>query len=407
VRRRCVYNDVCGEGAIQAVASAKNRVQSWLFGLLFVSFSVLIVANCSAQDAGDSESGTPEAAATPDDATSTGDESSSATEGGPVATGVAEPSLADEDLASVTVLEAGAQVEDAQGNLISIYGLAEWPEPFEDLSDAAQADFPFFGDVAAVGDPATELVVLDIGMCATGIDATGFGTAEFFVHDSPDDVVSTDQVLDRGVLAHHPVVQPGFKFPATATCSRGLLPVLWTGDDAPTIARYVLTTPASGAAEVERHVYQWDLDGQIIDPADMDVDESSLFDVGQTVTFNEGRLAELTVEVGGWAEMLGATSEIDSTRVVAVSMSFCPSSPVLPEFGLAVDGWSLVAPADDDELFGARTSDDAAQSCFEGWLEFVVPFGGTPTGFFASDGADSINGYAEWSLANAALPTPQ
>lgn len=407
VRRRCVDNAVRTEGAIQAVTSAKSHVRSRLFGLLFVAFSVLILANCSADNGGEPESATPETVATPDEATSTGDESSAATDGAPAATVVAKPSLADEDLASVTDLVAGAQIEDAQGNLISIYGLAEWPETFEDLSDATQAAFPFFRDVAAVGDPVAELVVLDIGMCSAGIDAAGFGTAEFFVHNSLDDMVSTDPALDRGVLTRHPVVQPGFSFPAAATCSRGLLPVLWTGEDAPTIARYVLTTRASADAEVERHVYQWDVDGQIIDIASMDVDESSLFEVGQTVTFNEGRLAELTVEVDGWAELVGAASEIDGTRTVAVSMSFCPSSPVLPDFGLAVDGWNLVAPADDDELLGARTSDDPAQTCFEGWLEFVVPFGGVPTGFFASDGTNSIIGYAEWSLADAALPTPQ
>ena len=179
VRRRCVDNAVRTEGAIQAVTSARSHVRSRLFGLLFVAFSVLILANCSADNGGEPESATPETVATPDEATSTGDESSAATDGAPAATVVAKPSLADEDLASVTDLVAGAQIEDAQGNLISIYGLAEWPETFEDLSDATQAAFPFFRDVAAVGDPVAELVVLDIGMCSAGIDAAGFGTAEF------------------------------------------------------------------------------------------------------------------------------------------------------------------------------------------------------------------------------------
>jgi len=344
-----------------------------------------------------------------DDAPSDAAEAASETPD-PTATAV-PPTLADADLASVTDLGVGVQVQDEQGNLIAIYGFAEWPQPFADLSNETQAEFPFFGDVEALVDPVTELMVLDVGICSAGIDASAFGTAEFFVHGAPDEVLSEDPVLDRGVLASHPVVQPGFDFPSAAECARGWLPVLWSSPEPPATARYVLTTRASASADIERHVYQWDIGGEVLNaPAEVadDVDLSDeLFSPGQTVTFNQGPLAETTVVVDGWSELVGAESGVDGTRLVAVSLTFCPSSVRLPEFGLAVDGWNLLAPRTGSDLLGARAAGDPSQNCFDGWLEFEVPYGGVPTGFFASDGASATLGYAEWTLDGAALAPPE
>lgn len=368
--------------------------------VVFLSFG------CSNPDPVQPEA-TPPATADATPSTVAVDESTTA-EVSPVAAATATPTLADENLASVVDLAAGAQVEDEQGNLLAIYGFAEWPEPFGALSDQAQAAFPFFGDVSALGDSGTELVVLDIGICSAGIDASAFGTAEFFVHERPDDVLSTDAVLDRGMLARHPVVQPGFDFPASAECARGWLPVLWSGSEPPSTARYVLTTRASAAADVERHVYQWDIEGEAIAaPADSAADSIEQFGIGQTVTFNDGRLAETTVVVSGWTELVGADAGTDGTRLVAVSLNFCPKTLVMPEFGLAIDGWNLVAPRPGSDLLGALAAGDPTLNCFDGWLEFVVPFGGVPTAFFASDGVNPTSGYAEWSLEGAALAPPQ
>ena len=110
--------------------------------------------------------------------------------------------------------------------------------------------------------------------------------------------------------------------------------------------------------------------------------------------------------VDGWAELIGAETAIDGTRLVAVSLTYCPASQSLPDFGLVVDGWALVSPDPASDLLGGAVADDPSQDCFDGWLEFVVPFGGVPTAFFASDGVDRIDGYAEWSLENAALAAP-
>lgn len=328
----------------------------------------------------------------------------------PTPTAVPEPTLADQGVASIVDLQAGQQVEDAQGNLIAIYRIAEWPEPFAALSDQAQADFPFFGDVQAVVDPGSKLLVLDVGMCAAGVDFNGFGTAEFFVHESLTEGLSTDPVLNRGVQARHPVVRPGFGFPSPAECRRGYLPVLWSGDQAPHVARYVLATRATAGADIERHVYQWELDVATIDDAQSDADpvesQDESFGIGQTVTFNNGRLTDSTVVVDGWAELIGAASSIEGTRLVAVSLDFCPAASSLPEFGLGVDNWNIVAPMDQDVL-GAAAALDPAENCFDGWLEFAIPFGSVPTAFFASDGANANTGYAEWSLVDAALSAPQ
>ena len=369
-------------------------------------FLVLAIVGCSAGEPVHPESATVEPTIAPADesVSTTADETADDTADNREPTAVPAPALADEDVTSVVEVAVGDQIEDAQGNLIAIYAGVAWPQAFDDLTDAAQAQFPFFADVNdAIGAP---LIVLDVGMCAAGLDASGFGTAEFFVHDSADDVLSIDPVSDRGVLVRHPVVQPGFQFPAVAECHRGWLPVLWSGQEVPTIARYVVTTRASADAEIERHVYQWDIEGEFSEPAIALNDEATSFDMGQTITFNEGRLAETTIVVDGWTELVGKQSQIAGTRVVAVSLTYCPSSLRLPEFGLAVDGWNLVAAQARDDLLGALSAGDPSQNCFDGWLEFVVPHGGVPTGFFASDGVNAVTGYAEWSLADAALPTP-
>lgn len=386
------------------MASRKIHVMRCAISLLIIA---LFAVACSSNDPAEPAAATPEPS--PQDQASGADDSVSTESPGPSA--VPEPTLSDEDVASVTSLEAGSQVEDAQGNLIVIYGVAEWPQTFDALSDTSQADFPFFGDVEDAADPTSELVVLDVGMCAAGINARGFGTAEFFVQESPTDALSTDPVLGRGVLALHPVVRPGFGFPAPAECTRGWLPVLWGGQQAPEVARYVLATRESASAEVERHVYQWELDVLSSD-TNTETDSSDtelageLFTAGQTVTFNEGLLDDTTIVVDGWSELVGAASPIDGTRLVAVSLDFCPASQRMPQFGLGADGWNVIAPVDGD-LFGATGAEDPTTSCFAGRLEFAVPFGAVPTAFFASDGANAVDGYAEWSLVNAAIPAPQ
>ena len=384
--------------------------------LFWLAAAVFLVVSCSSgEPAASSDSAETPSATAANDPNDSDSSDSSATPGsadepgGPDDTAEADsapvptpgPTLADADLASLDDVEVGEQVRDEQGNLIAIYGFRNWSTPFGELTDQAQADFSFFGDVDALADPSLELIALDVGMCSAGIDAAAVGTAEFFVHDSPDHVLSSDRVRDRGVLARHPVVQPGFQFPRAAECTRGWLPVLWSGVDDPTVARYVLTTRESPSGPIERHVYQWDLE-LITESGQPD----ELFGLGQTVTFNDGLLEGTTVVVDGWAEIVGAEADVEGTRIVSVSLSYCPVAGRLPQFGLAVDGWNVVSPRADSDLLGARSVDDASTECFDGWLEFGVPFGGIPTGFFVSDGVNANIGYAEWSLENGALPAP-
>jgi hypothetical protein len=411
MHRRCVDDSTKAEGIIRAVASKRIQMFRSALGVMAL---VLLGAACSSSESTQAPVATPEPSEVQADSDGSADSEDQSetveTADASIPSAVPEPTLADQDVAIVVDLQAGQQVKDAQGNLIAIYGIAEWPEPFAALSDQAQADFPFFSDVQAVVDPASKLVVLDVGMCAAGIDFTGFGTAEFFVHESSTEALSTDPVLNRGVPAQHPVVRPGFGFPSPAECRRGYLPVLWSGDQAPQVARYVLATRATASANIERHVYQWELDFAAIDDAQPDTDpvesQDESFGIGQTVTFNQGRLTDSTVVVDGWAELIGAASSIEGTRLVAVSLDLCPASLSLPEFGLGVDNWNIVAPMDQDVL-GAAVALDPTGNCFDGWLEFAIPFGSVPTAFFASDGANASTGYAEWSLVDAALAAPE
>ncbi len=382
------------------------------FWAIVVAFAVVVA--CSGDDASQddaSQSDPPQATATaetaPDDAATVDSDSSAEPSDDAAGNEAASPTAtdapgpADDEPASVTDLAAGEQVEDTQGNLIAIYGVAEWPRSFGGLTDQAQARFPFSADVDGANDPTARLVALDIGMCSAGIDVDGLATGEFFVHESATDALSRDPLLDRRVVVRHPVVQPSFVFPSTAECVRGWLPVLSSQDDTPEIARYVLAHRPSSGARVETHVYQWELAPVDIEAAD------ELFAAGQTVTFNEGALAETTVVLNGWAELVGQAAALDGTRMVGVSVELCPSSGTMPEFGLGVDGWNIVAPLESQGLLGTLGSAVTPPQCVDGWIEFAVPFGGTPTGFFATDGTTARSGYAEWSLADAAIATPE
>jgi len=395
------------------VAPARRHALEVLIGL---AFAVFLGVSCSASDSASPAREDSSSVASPttdaeslDSATQsngaepTGSDNTEPAEATDVdAQASPRPSLVTTDFASIDDVDAGEQIRDAQGNLIAIYGFTNWSESFANLSDEAQTGFPFFGDVEALADPSLELVALDVGMCSAGIDATGFGTAEFFVHDSPDHVLSAEPVRDRGVLARHPVIHPSFGFPSAAECTRGWLPALWGGDGDPAIARYVLTTRVSVDAEIERHLYQWKL--PVLEQGAQANDE--LFGIGQTVTFNDGTLQGTTVVVDGWAELIGSASDFEGVRRVGVSLNYCPATARLPEFGLAIDGWNLISPVAESDLLGGRVADDVTATCFDGWLEFDVPFGGIPTAFFASDGVNATTGYAEWSLENGALPTP-
>lgn len=318
----------------------------------------------------------------------------------------------EESVVEIVDLVAGQQYTDAQGNLVVIYGIASWPETFTDLPAASRPGFAFSSPFDVLGDSQLDLVALDIGMCAAGIGLSdtapaGFGTVEFFVHDSPTAPLSNDPIVDRSMVIAHPVAGSGFEFPAQSSCARGWLPVVRASDRSPTVARYVLTNRTSSTAPIERHVYQWEVDAVGRDLTDSTAASEVVFAAGQTVTFNEGPLAETTVVVDGWAELVGQQAALGGTRLVAVSLSFCPSGDRLPEFGLAVDGWNLIAPERGSDLLGAQTAGEPTQSCFDGWLRFAVPFGAVPTGFFASDGLNADTGYAFWTLDGAALPAPE
>ena len=218
-------------------------------GLLIVALFLMACSSNEPSEPGEPPAATPEASQ--DDQAADADDADDADALTPTA--VPQQTLADDDVTTVTNMEAGDQVEDVHGNLIVIYGVVEWPRAFDALSDAAHTDFPFSGDAADVADPQSELVALDVGMCAAGLSATGFGTAEFFVHESLNERLSNDPILGREVLARHPLVRPAFEFPPPAVCSRGWLPVVLSGDQAPTVARYVLTARDSASADLERH----------------------------------------------------------------------------------------------------------------------------------------------------------
>lgn len=372
--------------------SGYRTLPAWAFLVVSLSF---VFASCSAGEP--VQPAAPAPAATP---TAESDEPPQETT---ESAGIEEPkspTLVDDGLAEIVEIDAGEQVEDAQGNLIAIYGFARWPDPYANLPAGTRTNFPFVVDINDV-TAASTVVALDVGMCTAGINAEGFGTVEFALAANPADPLLTAAGLSQTIVTRHSVVSPGFTFPPTGECERGWLPMVWSGDDDPAVARYLLSNRSSSDAAVEQHLYQWSIDT-------VDITRSELqFSAGETVTFNDGQLADTTVTVQGWAELVGRPSLLEGTRPVAVSVSFCPASVRLPDFGLGADDWNLIAPVDaGDGLFGALAAGDPSGDCFEGWLEFAVPHGAVPTSFFASDSRDPVVGYAEWTLENAALAPP-
>ncbi len=292
-----------------------------------------------------------------------------------------ELTLADDAVDSVTTVAAGSSVTDAAGNQVAVHAVRLLPQELL----VRPEDQVRIGQVAAI----------DISMCRAGAFATGDAVSvEFAVVDREDRPLTALDPL-AGAL---PLIAPGFAVPEAGTCARGWLGVrieAATGQ----VGRYVLAV--AGDDGVERHVYQW---SGI--PADGDIDPAGqLFERGETVTFNDGPLVGTTIRFQGWAELLDAQSPA-GTRQVGVLTEVCAATEDWPEFGLGVEGWNLVPVGDPADRLGADPLAPLSGSCFEGWLEFAVPFGQQPTGFTASDGIDRVDGVAAWTLDGAAIEGP-
>lgn len=334
-----------------------------------------------------------------------GDDASTSTSGADAPTPTADASpdpdagLVNEDLAGIFELEAGEQVEDEQGNLVAIYGVSTWPAAYAALDPFEDDNIELFGGLEQEWDQPGALVALDVGICSPGVtEEPAGGSAEFYVSASANTALPTDRSTSGSSNSRIPVVEPALRFPDIAECSRGWLPVAWEGGADPAVARYLLSVRSPGASGTERYLYQW----QITPGSLPDRDEG--FGTDELVTFNDGDLAGTTVTFRGWAEFVGSESPIEGTRIVGISLDVCPVGDAWPEFGLAVDGWNLASQLSPANRLGAEAGDSA--DCYDGWLEFVVPLGGVPTGLFATDGVDPVAGFAGWSLTDAALATP-
>lgn len=299
----------------------------------------------------------------------------------PTVTSVPIPTLADDDTDSITTVEAGSLVTDAAGNQVAVHAVRALPAELL----VRPEDQVRIGQAAAI----------DISMCRAATFATADAVSvEFAVVDADDTPLSIVGSLPGTV----PLIAPAFALPEPGACARGWLAVRVDTSDA-AVGRYVMGT--DGEAGIERHVYQWT---DLLADADLDAGEQ-LFVRGETVTFNDGPLIGTTVELQGWAELIGAESPA-GTRQVGVRVEVCAATEDWPEFGLAVNGWNLVAVADPADRLGADPLAPLTGNCFEDWVEFAVPLGQRPTGFSVSDGIDPVDGFAAWSLVGAAIDAP-
>lgn len=300
----------------------------------------------------------------------------------------------------VVALEAGTPVEDELGNLVTVHGLTIWPDSFADIGPFERDDVELFGGLEREWQDPGGLVALDIAVCAAGQEQQASAPLVDFFAATRTDAPVVDDDSTGAAAGRHPIISPGFTFPPPGDCARGWLPVGWSGEAEPTVARYLLTSAESGGAP--RFLYQWD-----VTPSEPAASEQ-LFQVGEQVTFNDGPLADTTVSVAGWAELVGVESPVPGTRLVAVSLEICSAGPAPIAFGLAIDGWNLAEPVEGAAIPSPIDADGSTDGeCRTGWLGFAVPLGGRPTGFFVTDQRDPLVGFAAWSLAGAALPVPQ
>ena len=316
----------------------------------------------------------------------------------PTVVSTPEPTLADDEPAQVTTVEAGTTIEDPAGNLIAVHGVGTVPDAVLSLRS-----LELFGDAEELLDPS--LVFIDVSWCSAGMlddSATPpVASVDLSLVAAPDVPLG-----DPGLLAfRQPLRSPGFVIADPGACSRGWAAVAVPGGDGdPSTARYVYTDPLSSTYEA--HVFQWELPAPVELGADPVAGGPEVFRAGQVVTFNEGSLRGTTVTLRGWAELIGVDSPVAETRVVGVLVEVCPANEDWPELGLAIDGWNVVEPLDPADRLGADPFAPLSGNCFEDWAEFGLPFGLAPSGFFVGDGAEPDVGFAIWTLEGAAIAPP-
>ena len=375
---------------------------------------LVVLAACSSRDEvgqttpGAANGATPTVAGNvveepPGVAAGTGEASASLVDEDPERTSTrSEAVLAESDFASVVSLRAGEPVEDVAGDVLTAYGVHRLPD---DLLDQLQGR-DLFGNAEAAFETELQPAIVDLGMCAAGGVADA-SAVEFSLFGN-----DFDEYVERPtVFINHAIAHPPFVLPDPGECSRGWLLVL-RESQSPRAVRYLVSKRGDDGA-VERHLYQWSVPftevlGDASPAAEIEAEPSASdrFFIGQVVTFNEGPLARTTVTFNGWAEVAGGDTTEPDTRLVAVLAEVCTATEDWPEFGLGIDGWNLLAPIDPADRLGADAFSPLTGNCFEDWIEFGVPFGATPSSFFVADGVDPVNGYAEWTLSDAAIAPP-
>lgn len=286
----------------------------------------------------------------------------------------------------VVNLEAGDEVVDDAGNVITMYAISRWPANLTGLDD-------LLGGSQAPGDP--EPVALDIGFCAAGL-----------MRDNDTSIAigpgqSLNSPFESRVLIApwaHPIASPSLAEPVPGECTRGWIVNLAEPGQATTVGRYLVSTAISG--ETRQVLYQWTLEDSPSSASEGR--DSAALRPGQSAEFSSGLLAEASVEVRGWTEFVDRELPEDNRRLVGLSVELCRSSTgAWPTVGLAVDGWNALGPTLSlSEGFG-----DPALQCDEGWLAYSVPFGLTPTGAFVSGGGAGDE-FVFWTLEGAAVATP-
>lgn len=326
---------------------------------------------------------------------------------------------------------AGQSITDPNGNTVTLHQWSLWPAGLDALDPyAVRSAHPIVGS-AGRGVPGDRIAVIDVEVCAS---ADQLADQEFFrgrFEPRPTAAQSNDIAVDpmAGYSAAALLLQPTagrpFEWPDAGACGRGWQALRLAADLYPESHENLLSEPpdfryvsVSDAPESfgDQTAYVWsDL------PATSMRDAETRSSASATQRFDRGSLEDWSVTVLGWTDVPDMADQLtrtgapfisppENSRLVAISVEVCAGTqPVLPTFGLAIDGWNLIGQFRQGTPWGRGYSEIRLPNpgdCGLGWLAFAVPAGVTPTGVFVTDVTDATAEWLFWDLEAEQLDQP-
>jgi len=337
---------------------------------------------------------------------------------------VADPGV----VVGVEEAQLGDPQVDVHGNSVNVHAWMAWPDTIARADPFGTDPLDLVGGLAEGRVAGASIIAIDVEVCASPDQAPGTELlqARFALAEQAD---GADAAVDdlRSTMIFQPVIDPAFVWPAGGLCQRGWQALEWRGEGAPGTARFTAVSMAE-ASFGDQWVYHWNFGGQgpVVNTDERITPDTTPGD--QALEFTDGLFAGWSVRYLGWNEVPATVGRRDArnrqyfqpreeNRLVGVLLEVCaapdaqesPDSPMIPEIGLRIDGWTLLAPAPAGEVWGPgydQLGVPNAGSCARGWIPFEVPAAAAPTGVAATDQYLAGRPTAIWRLGEP-LPVPE